>query len=390
MRRDRDAAGEPALPGPPPRFASAGPRPSLDAAGGAEPRKWKTWHTWATAVTAVIALLVIAGFVIQLPYYTVAPGDAIDLYPRVKVKGAKTYEPDGEMLLLFVRQEARVNVWQWIRASLDPDIDLYKEATYTGGRTPTEVRVEGDIEMALSQLAAKKVALEAAGYEVVVGDGALVLAAQPGEPADGVLERGDVLIEAGGQPIRRVADLSTALSQYEPGDAVAVRFLRDGRERTETIDLGAGDDGRPILGIFVAPEYDFPVEIEIDTSSIGGPSAGLAMTLSIVDKLTPGDLTGGLDVAVTGTIDDDGNVGPIGGISQKAVAARQEGADLFLVPACPDDDSSDAACEKDLDRAKDRAGGKLRVVPVATLEDALDALEEAGGDPVSISTRAAN
>jgi PDZ domain-containing protein len=123
--------------------------------------------------------------------------------------------------------------------------------------------------------------------------------------------------------------------------------------------------------------------VDVDTSSIGGPSAGLAMSLAILDDLTPGDLTGGKHVAVTGTIDPDGRVGEIGGISQKAVAARAAGAQLFLVPQCTSD-NADAlqSCKADLARATERAGKNVKVIPVATMADALRALRANGGEAV--------
>ena len=125
----------------------------------------------------------------------------------------------------------------------------------------------------------------------------------------------------------------------------------------------------PMIGIFLGQTYKFPVDVRIDTSDIGGPSAGLAMTLSVLDELTPGNLTGGKRVAVTGEIFDDGTVGEIGGVGQKAVAARHRGAQLFIVPM------------GEVAEARSRAGS-LPVVGVKTLADALKALRAAGGAPL--------
>ena len=157
----------------------------------------------------------------------------------------------------------------------------------------------------------------------------------------------------------------------------------------ETVDLTteAGDGGKPVIGVIISGRYDFPIDVNVDTSQIGGPSAGLAMTLSIFDKLTPGALTGGKRVAVTGTINEDGSVGEIGGISQKAGSAKAADAELFIVPACTREDTK-PQCEEELAKAKERAGD-LRVVPVATFDEALAALEAAGGDPVEVAQRPA-
>jgi PDZ domain-containing protein len=128
------------------------------------------------------------------------------------------------------------------------------------------------------------------------------------------------------------------------------------------------------------------VKISIDTSDIGGPSAGLAMTLAIVDELTPGDLTGGKQIAVTGTISPDARVGEIGGIEQKAVTAHAAHAALFIVPKCTDPNGRQG-CLADLARARKRVGD-MPVIPVSNLTEALDALRKAGGAPVT-SVRAA-
>jgi PDZ domain-containing protein len=119
-------------------------------------------------------------------------------------------------------------------------------------------------------------------------------------------------------------------------------------------------------------KFEFPVDVEIDTGRVSGPSAGLAFTLTILDELTPGDLTGGEKVAVTGTIRADGGVGPIGGAEQKAVTAREAGAKLFLVPA------------EEVDEARGRADG-MKVVGVRTLDDALAELKELGGDDAGVA-----
>jgi PDZ domain-containing protein len=154
-----------------------------------------------------------------------------------------------------------------------------------------------------------------------------------------------------------------------PGTDISVGFLRGGQHHTASIRVGADEQGHPVIGVFLAEPLKFPIEVNIDTSDIGGPSAGLAMTLSILDELTPGNLTGGKMVAVTGEITSDGKVVDVGGVGQKAVAARHRGAALFIVPF---DEVADA---------RSRAGS-MPVVGVKTLADALTALRKAGGDPL--------
>lgn len=365
-------------------LATANAEPGAAAADGGPTRAWKTWHTWATVAVVLVSMLVIASFAIELPYYTIAPGDAINLYPRVTIDGATDYPTDGEMMLLFVTQNPRVNIWEYLQASIDDDIELVRQERITGGRPRSEVRNEAQLDMARAQYSAKLVALEAAGYEIPPPDGALVLGTYLAFNAGDVLQAGDVVLAVDGQAVHTLEDLVSLVQAKEQGDTVDVRFRRDGEERTGAIEVSADETGRRVLGIAVVPNSPLPVDITIDTSDIGGPSAGLAMTLSIVDILTPGDLNGGLDVAVTGTIDEEGRVGEIGGIRQKAVAARHAGAELFLVPKCGDP-SPQSACSRDLVDAKKRAGD-VDVVPVGTLDEAIAALEAAGGDPVTTTT----
>jgi PDZ domain-containing protein len=116
--------------------------------------------------------------------------------------------------------------------------------------------------------------------------------------------------------------------------------------------------------------YGFPMDIEIDTGKVGGPSAGLAFTLAILDRLTPGSLTGGDRMAVTGTIELDGTVGPVGGVDHKTEAAISEGAEVFLVPP------------EEFEQAKKAARGRIKIEQVQTLDDALAALVAHGGDPL--------
>jgi PDZ domain-containing protein len=377
---ERPPPPERVLPEGPPPLRTAWPQPP---GGGAARGARRRGRTVALAVAAaVVAGAVVLATTVRLPYYTISPGATIDVNHSITIEGTTRYEADGELRLVFVRQHGRVTPWEWVRASLDPDVDLVKEEQVTGGRSPEEVEIEGDAEMALAKIAARKVALESVGYEVPrASEGLVVLAVQPSRPAGAALEPNDVLLAADGAVLTDADDLREAVGRHEPGEEVALRVRRDGRERDVVVGVACCDStGAPVVGVVVAPRFDFPVDIEIDTREIGGPSAGLAMTLSIIDTLTPGELTGGVVVAATGTIGLEGEVGQIGAIQQKVVTARAAGADLFIAPACTTRELLES-CRRDLARAVDRAGD-MPVVPVATLDDALRALEDAGGDPL--------
>jgi PDZ domain-containing protein len=358
---------------------------------------WPARILFATAILVVIGI--VAGFVVRVPYTTIAPGEALSLPPRVSVHGAQSF-PDGrgDIRLLFVREANHVNFWQYVRARLDSDIDLVRDAVVNPGNlTGAQLNAQGLEAMAEAKIAATVVAMREAGYKVKPAPGVRVNDLTPGMPAIDALRWGDVILTVDGKPINEAQQLSAAIDAHKVGETVTLGVERDGKRMTIPVKVGVfpqkqGDTSPPKkgIGVFLAPRFDLPFTVNVDTTGIGGPSAGLAMALAITDALTPGDLTGGTRVAVTGTIDPEGNVGEIGGIEQKAVAARAAGVKLFLVPQCSPDDPKDALeqCRADLARASKRVGSKVAVVPVATFAEALQALEKAGGAPVSTTVPA--
>jgi PDZ domain-containing protein len=227
--------------------------------------------------------------------------------------------------------------------------------------------------MRVSKSTAVAVALRHLGIEPIVATG--VGMAQVGGPSTGLLTTDDVILSVDGMPIREAMDLVRAIGGRIPGDVVSLEVepVRGGRSRVVEVTLGAREDDPAVGFLGVVPQTrwedveDLPVDVLVNTGGVGGNSAGLALTLSILDLVTPGELTGGLRVATTGTIDMDGNVGSIGGIIQKVVAAERGGIDLFLVPV------------RELGDAREHSGG-LTVEGVATLDDALAALARHGGE----------
>jgi PDZ domain-containing protein len=373
-------------------FPGAGPEPE-SGAGEAEPPVFPRWGWWALGMTFVLMSIAVAGFLIHVPYSTISPGAAVELPPLIQVKGrVATYTGDrGDIRLLFVRERNRINLWRYVQAKLDKDIDLFKvQQLNPDNRSQTQLNEEAAQQMADAKTAATKVALQYAGYKVLLDDGVTVSDVAEDLPAGKVLQPGDVILRADGKTIVHPTDLTSAIAKHKVGDKISLDILRDGKPKTVLVPIGTSGN-RKVIGVLVSPRYKFPFTVNVDTEGIGGPSAGLAMTLAIFDELTPGNLTGGQRVAVTGTIDSLGNVGEIGGINQKAVAARAAGARLFIVPACQkalDAPPDFAACQKDLQRAKERAGSHVKVVAVSTFVQALQALRDAGGPPVATSTTA--
>jgi PDZ domain-containing protein len=339
------------------------------------------WGKIAIGISVVLIAVMVAGFMIHVPYTTIAPGDAVTLTDRVEVKGAKTF-PDarGDIRLLFVRERNHVNLWRYLQAKLDDSTEILDDQAATGGLAPADLAADARADMADAKISATKVALEAAGYDVKGPTGFVVEATLPSHPRAAVLKPGDVIVSADGKPVAKDGDLSRAVRAHEPGETLSLGVVRDGKPMTVGVVLSEAD-GHPAIGVRVFPHYEFPVKVAVDTEGIGGPSAGLAITLAILDDLTPGSLTGGKRIAVTGTIDPEGNIGEIGGIEQKGVAARAARAQLFIVPQCSAADSPDQlkSCQDDLTRLQKRAGAKVKVAPVATFQDALEVLRENGG-----------
>jgi Lon-like protease len=221
------------------------------------------------------------------------------------------------------------------------------------------VQQENTAAFAASEADAEVAALAELGVptRVVVAD------LTPGSPATGVLEAGDEIVAVAGTAVASAAAVSEALTTTAPGQAVTVTYRRGGAQRDGTVVLGASPD-RPqgLLGILPGVE-PAAGDITISLGDVGGPSAGLVFALAVVDKLTPGELTGGAFVAGTGTIDRAGTVGRIGGIPFKMRAARDAGATVFLVPA---ENCGEALAE---------APEGLRLVRVGTLDEALANLD---------------
>lgn len=362
-------------------FPPPSPWPDLPPPPGApEPEEHWSWRRRRLLVALGILLLVmpvLAGAFIRVPYYLISPGEARGVAELIKVKGdgAKEFPPKGKILFTTVSLAGEVNVFRALAGWLDDEVEVIPEKQITGGAPRQEVRQLNIQAMVDSKLTATKVALERLGYRVSVnGDGAIVTLVNPGDPADGHLQVGDVIKTVDGETVTLHDQVVSKVRQHKPGDVIAIGFNRGGADKTVELTSTAGPDGSARIGVQLQTnnlKYDFPVDVAIETGLVGGPSAGLAFTLALIDDLTEGELTGGQNVAVTGTIDAAGNVGLVGGVAQKTVTARDAGAIAFLVP--PEE-------EKD---AK-RFAGKMEIIPVKTLADALAALHRLGGSEVAL------
>jgi PDZ domain-containing protein len=274
----------------------------------------------------------------------------------------------------------------------NPAIQFLTEEDVYGFQTPTVRRTLDLASMRTSQQVAQYVALKKIGFDVSLVPGEVliddIVCLEPNadgtdcvtwSPSHDVLQAADKITAVEGEPIGTVDDLSKVLDGRKPGDVVSMTIERPGEGELEVdVELTASPDDpdRTIVGFypFDTATVELPFELSIDPKSIGGPSAGLAFTLTLIDEFTEGELTGGNNIAVTGTINLDGTVGAIGGLRQKASAVSQAGVDVFIVPA--------AQGEKDIAAAQEAGGDDLTIIPVKTLDEALAALRELGGDPL--------
>lgn len=327
--------------------------------------------------------------------YARVPGAAQPVDERIEFGDlgdlASQYPPSGDIYFVTIT-EPRQSVLSWLLGRNDPAIRFLTTEGKYGFQSPEQNRTVALQQMRTAEQVAEYVALQRVGFDVelvpgdvIIQDMVCLVANEDGSecvtwsPSDEVLDPGDKILSVDGVAVAGVEDLGRELDGRQPGDVVPMTIERPGTgELTVDVELTASPDDpeRTIVGFYPydTRQVDLPFDLDINTGSIGGPSAGLAFTLTLIDELTPGELTGGGSIAVTGTIDLDGGVGAIGGLPQKAAAVAQQGVDVFIVPTAQGDD--------DIEAARAAAGRDLEIIPVATLDEALAALERLGGDPL--------
>ena len=360
----------PAGPTPP----SPSERP-VAAAGGVDRWRRRRWPVvLGTTVLLVAAVAVTAMAFIKVPYVIISPGDATALDGGiVSISGVRTYPHKGKLLYLTVRVSNNdPNIWRYLFAKLDSDVSVEKRENVIGCASYGDSASLQDELIRQSKDVAQQVALRRLGYDVPeAGTSVAIRDVLCDGPSDGLLRVNDRVTAVDGTKVRTNVELGPLIQAKTPGDTAQITVERDGKSRNVAVRLGRRD-GKAFLGIESQTLFDwtFPVDVKINTAHVSGPSAGLAFTLAIIDELTPGDLTGGGKVAVSGEMAADGSVQPVGGVEQKAAAAHDAGATLMLVPP------GEAAA------ARAHADG-MKVVAVRTIDDALRALERAGGKAVA-------
>ncbi len=340
------------------------------------------------ASTLMLIALLCAGVFLPVPYSEMSPGPTVNTLgehngePVLQISGRKTYPTDGHLNMTTVRvtsADYRMNLVEAVYGWLAHDNKIVPHDTlYPDGKTEEQSTQENAEEFTQSQESAKVAALKELG--IPVQSWVIVSTVVKGTPAQGKLHAGDVIKAVDGTAVKRPSDVAKLVTKHKPGQNVVFTIVpakeqaaAEKQHRTATVTknvtittVQSADAGakRAIVGISAGTDHTFPFTIDIKLADVGGPSAGLMFALGIYDKLTPGSLTGGKFVAGTGTIDDNGKVGPIGGIEMKTVGARDRGARYFLTPA---DNCASAV--------KDTPSG-LTLVKVNTMGDALAALRD--------------
>ncbi|WP_031937457.1 PDZ domain-containing protein [Prescottella defluvii] len=339
--------------------------------------------TMLAALAPVVALGVL-GTTVKVPFVALGPGPTFNTLgetdvdedgeivrkPVVEIEGAAVDPTSGNLNMTTVAVRDRLTLfdalglWASGRQSLVP-----REEVYPPQKSKDEVQEENSAQFARSENAAELAALRYLNLPVAVQIGTV----GSDGPAAGVLQEGDLVLRVGGTPVDTVQGLQDVVGAAGAGSTVDITYVRDGVETTTPVTLGSrppadgdsvDDANRGYLGVGAKEVPNVPFTIDFNLADIGGPSAGLMFSLAVIDKLSPGELNGGNFVAGTGTIDPEGDVGPIGGIPHKLIAAQEAGATTFLVPA------------KNCDEALANKPDGLTLVKVETLSGAIDALAE--------------
>ncbi|MCO6009393.1 PDZ domain-containing protein [Actinoallomurus purpureus] len=324
-----------------------------------------------------IFLLGLAAALMPVPYVALRPGPTTDTLgrlgkaPLIQITGAKTYPTEGHLNFVTVAYQGgpgnRIDLFTALRGWLDPDVAVVPEETIFPKNVSTKkVEQENTQEMTNSQESATAAAMRELHLPTTTT--VLVDSVQKGLPADGRLRSGDQITAIDGKKITAMSGITAGVAARKPGDTVTFTVRRDGKDTQVPVKTIVSPDktgdkaGKAVVGVILKEKYQFPVTVKISVGDVGGPSAGLMFSLGIYDKLTPENITGGRFIAGTGTLTPEGEVGPIGGIQQKMVAARNAGATIFLTPT---QNCADAVATKPKG---------LRLVRVDTMHGALQAL----------------
>jgi PDZ domain-containing protein len=378
-------AGEPAFPPP--------PLPGHGADGGSRSRR----RRWPVVLVAFLVLLGAAAIVldhVSVNDYGITPGDATPVGQFINVPKHLDHPIKGNILLTDV-YVTQLNALTYLQERyLSSDADVISSNELLGPSTPANEYIDqGYLEMMQAQQAATAAALSHLGFTINAKPvGALLYGIDPGSPASHSLQVAQIVIGINYTLTPTACSLVTALHGLQPGTSPLFKIEESTISNSGVFESGKIVERRVLLGtppkgleevgcgaadthptayLGIEPEtqfdWNFPVNVQVHTADIGGPSAGLAMTLGIIDKLSGGHLTGNRIIAATGTIDPQGDVGDVGGVAEKTIAVERAGATVFFVPP------------QELAAARSKDTPQLHIYAVSSLDQALRILKRLGG-----------
>lgn len=323
---------------------------------------------WMAGGIVIFILLLPSALLLPFPGALMAPQPCIQAEKMLVLPPEKCAGAGGRFLITSVITQVPIVLGQWLYGHLDRSVRIVPvEEVVPPGMTPQGEMEQAARDLMESFLYARVVALRLAGYFVPVhGDGVEVLSILPQSPSREKLRPGDVIVSFMGNPVWTAPELTQLIRRQAPGGKAEVVVLRERRKKTFELSFMPIENALPTrLGIIIETyglKADFPFKVEVRPyKMIGGPSAGLMLTLALYSRLTPGDLSGGRLIAGTGAVDLEGNVQEIGAVECKVVAAERAGAALFLCPA----ENSGAAR---------KAARSIPVVAVRSVREAVDFL----------------
>jgi len=325
--------------------------------------------------------LVLVAFFIPTPYVLLSPGTPQNiLNGAITITGAEVFPTTGKMAVTSVmvtNPDSYMTgfdiLYGWARGeqAVLPRVEIYPE-----NESAEESIQQGAADMQASQVSATTAALTLLGYKGEIK--LIVNSVNESTDAFNKLKAGDQLLEIDGQQLTSTTQLLDFLKGKKPGEVITLKIKRElavqkssgelNEELTVKVKLSARDDNSAFIGIIVEMVQNFPISVKIKLAETGGPSGGLIFALGIIEKLQGENLTRGRNIAGTGTISDTGEVGPIGGITEKIIGAKKDGVEIFLAPI-----------ENCLDISTPDLFDGIKVVPVATLTEALAVLRAPDG-----------
>lgn len=351
-----------------------------------EPRKprnvlWaiSSWFIGAGLIAGVLFVTVA-----PTPYLVEQPGPVYDVLsdinedPIISISGKQTYETEGSLDMLTVTLQGSADrgaSWFYVGlAKLDQTKSILNISdVYPPGWDDEKLNEEADVMMLDSQANAKAAALNL--LDIPFDSYQAVTLVDLKGAAGKILKAGDKVLKIQGEDVRDIYQIKKLVEATEGKTPVVLEILRGKKQMTVSV-TPKRVDGSWRMGVYISEVPVFPFEIDINVGNVGGPSAGQMLALAIYDKLTPGSLTGGEKIAGTGTVDPDGNIGPIGGIVQKMWGASGAGVKWFLAPS--------ENCSEVIGKVPDG----ISVIKVSTLKDSLAALKviSENGNTASLPT----